>query len=75
MPVELPYCPSSTSAIGNNLVSATNGTPPYNYLWSNGDTTQFSTFSPIKTGIYTLIVSDSNNCKQFDQAVVHVLSS
>lgn len=42
-------------------INPSGGTPPYTYLWSNGQT------NPIATGLcgnttYNLIVSDANNC-------------
>ncbi len=40
------------------------GTSPYNYLWSNGDTTSLATNLPY--GTYSLMVTDANGCqKQF----------
>lgn len=36
-------------------------TPPYNYSWSNGEST--SSISNLNAGIYELVVSDMNNCK------------
>src|SRR5437868_11648594 len=36
------------------------GFPPYNYTWSNGDTTQ--DIAGLKAGLYKLIVSDNLSC-------------
>ena len=38
----------------------TGGTPPYNFLWSNGSTSQNST--GLINGIYTVTVTDANGC-------------
>ena len=35
------------------------GTPPYEYLWSNGDTTEVVN---LPTGTYDLTITDANNC-------------
>jgi hypothetical protein len=38
------------------------GTPPYTYLWSPGSSTK-DTIKNLCTGIYTVIVTDKNGCK------------
>lgn len=43
--------------------SVNGGYPPYSYLWSNGDT-QNNT-QDIGPGIYSLTITDSNNCAAF----------
>lgn len=45
---------------GTSTVNVTVGTSPYNYNWSNGQTTQAAT--GLIAGSYTCIVTDSNNC-------------
>ena len=40
--------------------SASNGTPPYSYLWTTGETT--STITPTINGIYGVVATDSDNC-------------
>lgn len=45
---------------GTATVSATGGTPPYSYLWSNGQTTASST--GLAVGTYSVTVTDSAGC-------------
>jgi gliding motility-associated-like protein len=45
---------------GSATASATGGTPPYSYLWSNGSSTQ--TINNLTTGTYTVTVTDLNSC-------------
>lgn len=49
---------------GDNNASATvtgvGGTPPYSYLWSDGQTT--ATATQLVAGAYTYTVTDGNNC-------------
>ncbi len=44
------------------------GTPGYNYLWSNGNTTLPA--SNLTSGIYSLTVTDANNCSAITQSTV-----
>lgn len=44
---------------GSATVSATNGTTPYTYLWSNGQTTPVA--SNLAAGSYTVTVTDANS--------------
>ena len=41
-------------------ISVSGGTPGYTYLWSNNQTT--NTATNLSAGIYTVTVSDANNC-------------
>ncbi len=45
---------------GTATVTATGGTLPYNYLWSNGDTTQTAT--GLSIGNYSVVITDANGC-------------
>ncbi|MBI2968274.1 MAG: PKD domain-containing protein, partial [Bacteroidetes bacterium] len=63
------YGDSSASA----TASASGGTPPYDFQWSNGQWTMNSLQSlidSISAGIYTVTVTDSNNCVAYDTITV-----
>ncbi|MBL0051105.1 MAG: SprB repeat-containing protein [Bacteroidetes bacterium] len=45
---------------GSASVTASGGTPPYTYMWSNGKTT--SSNSNLSAGTYTATVTDANGC-------------
>ncbi|RPD39472.1 gliding motility-associated C-terminal domain-containing protein [Chitinophaga barathri] len=45
---------------GSATVTATGGTAPYNYLWSNGGTT--ATINNLTAGAYTVTITDGNGC-------------
>ena len=47
---------------GSASVSAVGGTPPYSYAWSNGG--QGNSISNLGAGIYTVTVTDGNNCTE-----------
>ena len=46
---------------GSVTVGGSGGTAPYRYLWSTGALT--SSINNIKIGIYTVTITDKNNCK------------
>lgn len=54
-------CNNSTDGV-IDINTITQGTAPYTYLWNNGNTT--NTLQHIKTGNYTLQITDGNNCSQ-----------
>ncbi len=45
---------------GTATVTATGGTSPYTYVWSNGQTT--ATITGLDAGNYSVIVTDANGC-------------
>ena len=57
-----PTCFSSTN--GTVFASTSGGASPFNYLWNNGDTSQ--TLSGLSAGQYSVIITDANNCIQYD---------
>jgi hypothetical protein len=61
-----PFCNGSMN--GRAVASPTNGTPPFLYLWSNGDTTQ--AISGLGAGTYYVFVIDSLDCLASDSVVL-----
>jgi gliding motility-associated-like protein len=47
-------------ASGSASVSASGGTEPYSYLWSNGATT--ASVNGLESGVYTVVVTDAHGC-------------
>ncbi len=62
-------CVGSSATLG---ASATSGTAPYTYLWSNGATTASTSVSPSNTTTYGVTVTDSKGCIGTDEMVVTV---
>ena len=60
---------SSTGSLIGNVYG---GTPPYNYQWSNGETTSNINF--LTVGNYYLTIVDANNCQQNMEFTVSSLS-
>lgn len=61
-----PTCPSGID--GNAGVSASGGTGPYSYLWSNGDIGQVAT--ALSAGTYDVTVTDVNSCFAVQSVIV-----
>lgn len=64
-PEELVLVASSTADVdgqenGSATVTASGGTAPYTYLWSNGETT--ATIEGLAAGDYTVEITDNNGC-------------
>jgi hypothetical protein len=55
-------CANTFTPIGKVYVTGQTGTPPYTYVWSNGDTG--STITGLTTGTYSVEVTDANGCKR-----------
>jgi gliding motility-associated-like protein len=52
---------ATCTTTGSITAYPTGGISPYTYSWSNGGTTQYD--PGLTPGIYTCIITDSNNCK------------
>jgi hypothetical protein len=51
------------------MVTVTGGTPPYDYLWSNGS--DASSISGLSAGLYTVLVTDDNGCSGSNSVVIY----
>jgi hypothetical protein len=63
------------SILGTASCNVNTGTPPFNILWSNGDSTQ--TVSNLTPGSYSVNINDINNCSanfQFDISLDSLLA-
>ncbi len=49
-------------------LSVVGGTPAYNYLWSNGDTTQ--DLDSLAGGVYTVTVTDNHGCSAVTSGII-----
>ncbi len=54
---------------GNISASVNSGTPPYSYIWSNGDTTGY--INNLHAGTYTVIVTDNNGMTASNYATIY----
>jgi len=63
---ETPSC--SGGATGSVTISSSGGTPPYTYLWSNGQTG--NTANNLSGGIYYVTITDGNDCTTSKSIVV-----
>lgn len=59
------------SGDGTAMVSASGGTSPYEYLWSNGQSTR--SISDLEPGTYSVTVSDGNGCMEIGMFTVQSL--
>jgi len=53
---------------GTAIVAVTSGLAPYNYAWSNGQTTE--SISGLIAGVYQVIVTDANGCSATSEIAV-----
>lgn len=60
-------CSNSTN--GSATINTYNGTAPYTYQWSNGQTTQ--TINNLAPGYYSCQVSDASGCQNWVSAYIH----
>ena len=67
---------NETCEIGNNGIataSATGGTAPYTYLWSNAETT--ATITGLTAGTYNVTITDANGCTDTESVTIEETSS
>lgn len=57
-----------TCSNGSAGITATGGTPPFAFLWSNGATTQ--TADSLTAGTYYVTVTDDNGCERIDTVII-----
>ena len=66
-----PTCIGDTN--GNASASATGGTPPYSFAWSNG---QFGSFiANLSAGTYVVTVTDANGCDEIASVTLNPVSN
>jgi|GEM_PF-365026 len=53
---------------GSATIATTGGTPPYNYLWSNTETTP--TAIALSAGLNIVTITDTNGCYQVDSITI-----
>ncbi|HTF05523.1 MAG TPA: gliding motility-associated C-terminal domain-containing protein, partial [Bacteroidia bacterium] len=75
--LNLQSSPAASVCVGscaNINVMANGGSPTYSYLWMpGGATTSAITVCPATTTMYTVTVTDNNNCQRLDSVLVTVL--
>ncbi|PZW41439.1 putative secreted protein (Por secretion system target) [Mesonia algae] len=67
---------NETCEIGNNGIataSATGGTAPYTYLWSNAETT--ASITGLAAGTYNVTITDANGCTDAGSVTIEQISS
>ncbi|MBU0489424.1 MAG: T9SS type A sorting domain-containing protein [Bacteroidetes bacterium] len=58
--VDVTHAGCDGSATGSAIVTPSGGTSPYNFLWSNAETTD--EISNLAAGTYYISITDANNC-------------
>lgn len=61
---------AASASDGTAIITAAGGTPPYNYSWSNFQTS--SSISGLSPGIYDVTITDASGCVYITSAVVNV---
>ncbi|MFH1319448.1 MAG: T9SS type A sorting domain-containing protein, partial [Bacteroidota bacterium] len=60
------------NADGSATLTASGGTTPYAYLWSNGNTG--TTITGLADGIYSVTVTDTNSCTASDSTAIIIVA-
>ncbi|MDD3741023.1 MAG: gliding motility-associated C-terminal domain-containing protein, partial [Bacteroidales bacterium] len=55
---------------GSATVSATGGTPPYQYIWDNPAHTPLATANHLSAGTYNVTVTDANGCSSTTSVII-----
>ena len=55
--------------------TAINGTPPYNFLWSDGTNNATTTVNPLGNSVFSVTVTDANLCSHTDDMQVTVVTN
>ena len=55
-------------ALGSATANVDGGTPAYQYVWSNGETT--ASISDLDAGTYTITITDNNGCTIEDEVTI-----
>jgi gliding motility-associated-like protein len=66
-PVENEKCTGANGKIG---VTVNGGTPPFQYIWNNNPLLTSSTLTGLTAGIYSIKLTDHNNCISFDSVTI-----
>jgi hypothetical protein len=64
----VPDASCDTSPLGKIYVTGITGTPPFSYLWNNGETT--SSITGLTQGVYSVQVTDFYGCQLTQNALV-----
>ena len=64
----VPNASCDTTPRGKIYVTGTTGTPPFTYLWSNGQTT--SSITGLTAGVYSVQVTDAFGCQLTETALI-----
>ncbi len=64
------YTPWSCTTL---TATVTGGTGPYEYVWSNGETSQNIEVCPDETTMYSVTVTDANECSVTTEIIVEVI--
>ena len=61
--------PIGSGALGSAEVVTNGGTPPYSYLWDNGETTAVATM--LEPGLHTVTITDANGCEETLEVLIY----